>query len=76
MTAISGFGSVTVCDAHSDLIDNPIKRYSRGDRPEGLVCGQDGGVTLYLQSADPGGDKSHNWLPIPAAWPLFLGMRV
>jgi hypothetical protein len=65
-----------VYDDHSDLIDNPIKRYSRGDRSEGLGYDQDGGVTLYLQNKDPGGDKSHNWLPIPADQPFFLMMRV
>ncbi len=76
MAPVSGFWSVTVYDAHSGLIDNPIKRYSRGDRSGGLVYDRDGGVTLYLQNKDPGGDKSPDWLPIPADQPFLLMMRL
>ena len=70
------FWSLTVYDDHSDLIENDIGRYSRGDRSEGLQYDEDGGVTLYLQAQDPGGEKSANWLPIPDDQPFFLMLRV
>ncbi|MFC1412863.1 DUF1254 domain-containing protein [Streptacidiphilus sp. N1-12] len=49
------------------LVDNPIDRYSIGDRTPGLVYDADGGLTLYVQHtrpADP--DQAANWLPAPA----------
>jgi len=69
------FWSLTVYDEHASLIENAIDRYSRGDR-SGLKYDANGGVTLYLQTQDPGGDKSRNWLPIPNDRPFFLGIRV
>ena len=48
------------------LVDNPIDRYSIGDRTPGLRTAEDGSITLYLQADDPGGDRSANWLPAPA----------
>ncbi|MGJ7506163.1 DUF1214 domain-containing protein [Variovorax sp. GT1P44] len=47
------------------LYANPLKRYSIGDRTEGLKCDADGGLTLYLGHASPGADKESNWLPTP-----------
>ncbi|MFD7321461.1 DUF1214 domain-containing protein [Streptomyces sp. NPDC059875] len=48
------------------LVDNPIDRYSIGDRTPGLVYDDDGGLTLYVQQTRPG-DPEHaaNWLPAP-----------
>lgn len=48
------------------LVANPAGRYSIGDRTPGLVHGEDGSLTLYLQHtrpADP--DEAANWLPTP-----------
>ncbi len=47
------------------LVANPINRYSIGDRTEGLVYGEDGSITLYLQPDPPSADKAANWLPTP-----------
>ncbi|MFF1906289.1 DUF1254 domain-containing protein [Kitasatospora sp. NPDC058218] len=48
------------------LVDNPLDRYSIGDRTPGLVRDPDGGLTLYVQHKRPA-DAQHsaNWLPAP-----------
>ena len=61
---VRAFWSVTVYDAHQRLTANPLGRYALGDR-DALTPDADGGVTLYLQHADPGQDKRNNWLPVP-----------
>ena len=47
------------------LVSNPIDRYSIGDRTPGLVYGDDGSVTIFMQHGSPGADKESNWLPAP-----------
>jgi len=47
------------------FIHNPINRYILGDRTEGVVYGEDGSLTVYLQHESPGKDKESNWLPAP-----------
>ncbi|WP_213953043.1 DUF1254 domain-containing protein [Variovorax sp. dw_954] len=47
------------------LYANPLKRYSIGDRTQGLKRDADGGLTLYLGHASPGAEKESNWLPTP-----------
>jgi hypothetical protein len=48
------------------LIDNPIDRYSIGDRTPGLVHDPDGGLTLRIQHQRPGDpEQAANWLPAP-----------
>jgi len=34
----------------------------------------DGGLTIYVQTTSPGGDKDSNWLPAPDE-PFFLLLR-
>lgn len=61
------FWSLTMYDVpRFYLVDNPIDRYSLGDRSPGLQYGDDGSVTLYLQAASPGPEHEANWLPTPA----------
>jgi len=48
------------------LAENPIKRYSIGDRTPGLKFADDGSLTIYIQKDSPGKDKESNWLPSPA----------
>jgi len=48
------------------LAENPIKRYSIGDRTPGLKFADDGSLTIYIQKDSPGKDKESNWLPTPA----------
>jgi len=58
------------------LVDNPIGRYSIGDRTPGLVYGEDGSLTLYVQRERPA-DPAHaaNWLPAPDG-PFSIAIRV
>ena len=61
------FWSCTMYDTPDyHLVANPIDRYSIGDRTPGLAYGDDGSVTIYLQTEAPPGDKHANWLPAPA----------
>lgn len=57
------------------LVDNPIQRYSIGDRTPGLKQGKDGSLEIYLQHDSPGTDKESDWLPTPKA-PFFLVSRM
>jgi hypothetical protein len=60
------FWSVTMYDLSTRLlVDNPIDRYSIGDRTEGLKYNDDGSLTIYVQKDSPGKDKESNWLPAP-----------
>jgi hypothetical protein len=64
---VQAFWSLTMYDTpRFYLVANPINRYSIGDRTPGLVYGEDGSVTLYLQHEPPTADKQPNWLPTPA----------
>ncbi len=47
------------------FIHNPIDRYTLGDRTEGVVYGDDGSLTVYLQHESPGKERESNWLPAP-----------
>jgi hypothetical protein len=61
------FWSLTMYDTpRFYLVDNPIGRYSIGDRTPGLRYNDDGSVTLYLQHVAPGDSRDSNWLPTPA----------
>jgi len=61
------FWSLTMYDTPDYyLVDNPINRYSIGDRTPGLRYADDGSVTVYLQVDQPDGDKAANWLPTPS----------
>lgn len=48
------------------LVENPIDRYSIGDRTEGLVRSEDGSLTIHMQHEEPSDPESTaNWLPTP-----------
>ena len=58
------FWSLTMADAQDHFVDNPINRYSVGDRSN-LVPNADGSIDIYIQNTAPAGHES-NWLPAPA----------
>ena len=55
------------------LVDNPIDRYSIGDRTPGLKHDADGGLTITLSHAPPA--EAANWLPAPPA-AFYLTLRL
>jgi hypothetical protein len=72
------FWSLTMYQVEPDgrffLVENPINRFSIGDRTEGLVTNADGSIDLYLQREKPPGNKAANWLPTPRG-PFRLSLR-
>ena len=56
------------------LVENPIKRFSVGDRTEGLVKNADGSIDIVIQHDQPTGALAANWLPAPAG-ALRLSLR-
>jgi hypothetical protein len=72
---VFGFWSLTLYDGKSKLlVDNPINRYSIGDRTEGIQYGKDGSLTIHLRHQKPGGDFAENWLPAPKG-PFYVVIR-
>ena len=61
-------------DGRLFFADNPIRRYSIGDRTPGLRRNADGSLDLYIQQASPPAADRSNWLPAPAG-PLSLILR-
>jgi len=63
---VDAFWSITLYDSETRLmIDNPIDRYSIGDRTPGLRYEDDGSLTLRIQHTSPGAEHESNWLPTP-----------
>ena len=64
------FWSLTMYQSEPDgryfLVDNPIRRYSVGDRTQGLVKNADGSIDILIQRDQPTGPLAANWLPAPA----------
>lgn len=55
------------------LVDNPIDRYSIGDRTPGLRPDADGGLTIRVQAEAP--EPGVNWLPAPRE-SFYLALRL
>jgi hypothetical protein len=74
----NAFWSVTMYDGKTQLlVANPINRYLvNSPMLPSLARNADGSITLYLQKDSPGADKEANWLPAPAAGPIFVVMRL
>ncbi len=65
---VKAFWSITMYNIPEFyLVENPINRYSIGDRTPGLKYDADGGITIYIQHEAPSEDKASNWLPAPNA---------
>jgi len=68
MPPVDAFWSMTMYSMPEYyLVENPIDRYSIGDRTAGIQYGDDGSLTVYLQHEEPADEaKKANWLPTPA----------
>lgn len=72
---VDAFWSITAYDDAGYMVENPIQRYSIGDRTPGLVRAADGSIEILLQHEAPPAGSTGNWLPVPAA-PFYLMMRL
>jgi hypothetical protein len=72
------FWSLTMYQAEADgrffLVENPIKRFSIGDRTRGLAKNADGSIDILIQRDQPTGEKAANWLPA-AAGAMRMSLR-
>jgi len=67
---VDAFWSLSMYEFQADgrgfFVENPLGRYTIGDRTPGLLFNPDGSADLWLQSAEPNGNRKANWLPAPA----------
>lgn len=67
---VDAFWSLTMYSPEADgryfYTQNPINRFSVGDRTEGLVRNADGSIDILIQHEPPTGAMAANWLPAPA----------
>ncbi|TLG06352.1 DUF1254 domain-containing protein [Nocardia cyriacigeorgica] len=65
---VGAFWSVTMYSVPDFyLVDNPIDRYSIGDRTPGIVYDDDGALTITISHTAPEDPTAQaNWLPAPA----------
>lgn len=79
MPPVDGFWSLTLYEATPQgqffLVENPIQRYSIGDRTPGLRKNPDGSLDIWIARTDPGGQRTANWLPAPPTGPFSLSFR-
>ena len=76
MPPVGAFWSITAYDQKTfDLMENPIRRYSLGDRTPGLQPAADGSLTIAIQATEPKDPAlKANWLPVGPG-PFYLVMR-
>lgn len=74
---VQAFWSLTLYEAAtSTLAANSIDRYQiNSSQLPSLTRAEDGSLSIYLQHASPGEDKTANWLPAPDG-PFYLVMRL
>jgi hypothetical protein len=74
---VNAFWSLTLYKLPESLLSaNALRRYLiNSPMLPKLTKDADGGLTLYIQNASPGGDKEANWLPAPEG-PFFMAMRL
>jgi len=70
----NAFWSLTMYDAQSFPVENPINRYTISSWMP-LEYNKDGSLDVYVQKDSPGKDKEANWLPA-AAGDFSVTMRV
>lgn len=69
-----GFWSLVVHDERCLPVDNPIRRFSIGDR-NALTFNPDGSLDIHVGSAPPPRELMSNWLPAPPA-PFHLLLNI
>ncbi len=62
---VNGFWSLAMYDSDGYFAENPINRYSIGDRDK-LEFNSNGSLDIYIQHDSPGKDRESNWLPASA----------
>ncbi|MED5295090.1 MAG: DUF1254 domain-containing protein [Pseudomonadota bacterium] len=62
---VDGFWSLTLYNEQHFFYPNELNRYSLGTKNQSLVMGDDGSLTIYVQSENPGPQREANWLPSP-----------
>ncbi len=67
--------SLAAYDAQGMPFANPLSRYALGDR-DPLRYNADGSLDLRISHAPPAPEEQSNWLPLPAAGPASLLLRV
>lgn len=70
----NAFWSLTMYDAQSFMVDNPINRYDIASWMP-VKYNKDGSLDVYIQKDSPGKDREANWLPAAAA-DFSITMRV
>lgn len=70
----NAFWSLTMYDAQSFMVENPINRYDIASWMP-LKYNKDGSLDVYIQKESPGKAKEANWLPA-AAGDFSVTMRV
>ncbi len=72
------FWSITLYKLPSRLLaENPIDRYSIGDRTPGISYADDGSLDITLQTDEPAdATKRANWLPTPTEGPFTVIYRM
>jgi hypothetical protein len=75
---VDAFWSLTMyertADGQSFFTQNPLNRYSIGDRTQGLKSNADGSLDIFIGHDNPGPDRASNWLPAPAG-PFTMTLR-
>ncbi|MGY6214488.1 DUF1254 domain-containing protein [Methylolobus aquaticus] len=71
---VDAFWSLTLYDAQSFFVPNPINRYAISSWMP-LKKNNDGSIDIHVQHQSPGKDKESNWLPA-AAGPFNVTLRM
>lgn len=69
------FWSVTMYDTDGFQVANALNRFAISSWMP-LRYNSDGSLDLYIQHADPGAERTSNWLPSPARGVLGVTMRL
>jgi len=72
---VRAFWSLTLYNDRQFFADNPLDRYSLGDR-DPLAFNRDGSLDLFIQRQSPGDQWNSNWLPAPASGGFSLNLRL